>query len=105
VVIRILQPLQNFHQTDFGLHRLTLLVKSEFGHGTTFITRSCYLLLISLLDRDNPEHLTKLETTVIGGAVYDLDWDNESKKVTYILLHYSIVYLLVYPLISDCCSW
>ncbi len=30
---------------------------------------------------DNPEHLTKLETGVFAGAVYDLDWDNESKKI------------------------
>jgi WD40 repeat protein len=31
---------------------------------------------------DNPEHLTKLECPVFAGAVYDLDWDNESKKIT-----------------------
>lgn len=31
---------------------------------------------------DNPEHLMKLETPVFGGAVYDLDWDMESKKIT-----------------------
>lgn len=30
---------------------------------------------------DNPEHLTKLETTVFGGKVADLDWDMESKKL------------------------
>jgi WD40 repeat protein len=30
---------------------------------------------------DNPEHLTKLEIPVFAGAVYDLDWDNESKKI------------------------
>ena len=30
---------------------------------------------------DNPEHLTKLETQVFAGAVLDLDWDSESKKI------------------------
>lgn len=30
---------------------------------------------------DNPEHLTKLESAVFSGAVYDLDWDCESKKI------------------------
>ena len=30
---------------------------------------------------DNPEHLTKLETPVFAGAVNDLDWDMESKKI------------------------
>jgi WD40 repeat protein len=30
---------------------------------------------------DNPEHLTKLETPVFNGCIYDLDWDNESKKL------------------------
>ena len=30
---------------------------------------------------DNPEHLTKLETSVFAGAVQDLDWDMESKKI------------------------
>eukprot|EP00981_Chlorochromonas_danica_P014709 scaffold8666_cov169-Ochromonas_danica.AAC.2 len=30
---------------------------------------------------DNPEHLTKLETAVFSGAVFDLDWDVESKKL------------------------
>lgn len=30
---------------------------------------------------DNPEHLTKLETQVFAGAVNDIDWDMESKKI------------------------
>lgn len=30
---------------------------------------------------DNPEHLTKLETPVFSGTIYDLDWDAESKKI------------------------
>lgn len=30
---------------------------------------------------DNPEHLTKLETSVFAGAVLDVDWDFESKKI------------------------
>lgn len=30
---------------------------------------------------DNPEHLTKLETSVFAARVYDLDWDSESKKL------------------------
>lgn len=30
---------------------------------------------------DNPEHLTKLEATGLGGGIYDLDWDPESKKI------------------------
>lgn len=30
---------------------------------------------------DNPEHLTKLETQVFAGAVQDLDWDFESKRI------------------------
>jgi len=30
---------------------------------------------------DNPEHLLKLETSVFGGPVYDLDWDSESKRI------------------------
>lgn len=30
---------------------------------------------------DHPEHLMKLETPVFSGAVLDLDWDNESKKI------------------------
>lgn len=30
---------------------------------------------------DNPEHLTKLETPVFAGPVFDLDWDSESKKI------------------------
>ena len=30
---------------------------------------------------DNPEHLTKLETTLFPGKVADLDWDSESKKI------------------------
>ena len=30
---------------------------------------------------DNPEHLTKLETTVFSGPVFDLDWDMEAKKI------------------------
>lgn len=36
---------------------------------------------------DNPEHLLKLETTVFGGPVYDLDWDSESKKIAGKLSH------------------
>lgn len=31
---------------------------------------------------DNPEHLTKLEYPAFAAAVYDLDWDHESKKIT-----------------------
>jgi WD40 repeat protein len=30
---------------------------------------------------DNPEHLTKLELPAFAAAVYDLDWDYESKKI------------------------
>eukprot|EP01038_Epipyxis_sp_PR26KG_P007127 gene7127-9726_t len=30
---------------------------------------------------DNPEHLTKLETPVFAGYIFDLDWDSESKKI------------------------
>lgn len=30
---------------------------------------------------DNPEHLTKLETSVFAGPISDLDWDMESKKL------------------------
>lgn len=30
---------------------------------------------------DNPEHLTKLELPAFAAAVYDLDWDHESKKI------------------------
>lgn len=30
---------------------------------------------------DNPEHLTKLEIPVFAAPVFDLDWDNESKKI------------------------
>lgn len=30
---------------------------------------------------DNPEHLTKLETAVFAGPVFDLDWGDESKKI------------------------
>ena len=30
---------------------------------------------------DNPTHLTKLETQIFAGAVLDLDWDAESKKI------------------------
>jgi WD40 repeat protein len=29
---------------------------------------------------DNPEHLTKMQTN-LGGAVLDIDWDSESKKI------------------------
>jgi WD40 repeat protein len=30
---------------------------------------------------DHPEHVTKLETSVFGGKLADLDWDAESKKI------------------------
>jgi len=30
---------------------------------------------------DNPEHLTKLETSLFAGKISDLDWDMESKKI------------------------
>lgn len=30
---------------------------------------------------DNPEHLTKLETSVFAGSISDLQWDGESKKI------------------------
>jgi hypothetical protein len=30
---------------------------------------------------DNPEHLMKLELPVFSGAIKDLDWDHESKKI------------------------
>ncbi len=33
---------------------------------------------------DNPEHLTKLETSVFAGSVTDLDWDSESKKLVVV---------------------
>eukprot|EP01035_Chromulina_nebulosa_P021017 gene21017-27235_t len=33
---------------------------------------------------DNPEHLTKLETSVFSGSVSDLDWDFESKKIVVV---------------------
>lgn len=33
---------------------------------------------------DNPEHLTKLEHPAFSGAVRDIDWDGESKKVVLV---------------------
>jgi WD40 repeat protein len=33
---------------------------------------------------DNPEHLTKLETSVFAGSVTDLDWDSDSKKLVVV---------------------
>lgn len=30
---------------------------------------------------DNPTHLTKMESQVLGGGITDLDWDSESKKI------------------------
>lgn len=64
---------------DFGLlAQVSVVGVALFYHFYCFVDSSGKVRVWAW---DNPEHNTKLETSVFAGEVKDLDWDSESKKI------------------------